>query len=72
MVLSGIGLVAIGFGLAAIGATIGVALAVMGATSAIARQPEMYSRIFTVFIIGAAMAEAIGIFGFVLALLSMA
>ena len=60
----------IGFGLSVIGAGIGVGLAVFGATSGIARQPEMYSRIFTVFIIGAAMAEALGIFGFVLALIS--
>ena len=60
----------IGFGLSVIGASIGVGLAVYGATSGIARQPEMYSRIFTVFIIGAAMAEALGIFGFVLALIS--
>ena len=72
MEFTNLGLVAIAFALAAIGATISIAISVMGATSAIARQPETAGRVFTIFIIGAAMAEAIGIFGFVLALLSMA
>ncbi len=56
----------IGFGLGAIGGGIGVGLAGFGATQAIARQPEVYSRIFTVFIMAAAMAEALGLLGFVL------
>lgn len=60
----------IGFGLGAIGGGLGVGLAAFGAVQAIARQPEMYSRIFTVFIMGAAMAEALGLLGFVLALIS--
>lgn len=64
--IEGINLVAIGFGLGAIGGGIGVGLAGLGATQAIARQPEMYSRIFTVFIMAAAMAEALGLLGFVL------
>ncbi|MCL1847065.1 MAG: ATP synthase F0 subunit C [Coriobacteriia bacterium] len=63
---------AIGFGLAAIGGGVGVGLTAFGATTAIARQPEMYSRIFTVFIMGAAMAEALGLLGFVLAFVAMA
>ncbi|MDR2197493.1 MAG: ATP synthase F0 subunit C [Coriobacteriales bacterium] len=63
---------AIGFGLAAIGGGIGVGLAGLGATGAIARQPEMYSRIFSTFIMSAALSEALGILGFVLALISMA
>ena len=71
MVISGIGIAAIGFGLAAIGGGLGVGLSAFGATTAIARQPEMYSRIFTVFIMGAAMAEALGLLGFVLAFVAM-
>jgi F-type H+-transporting ATPase subunit c len=67
----GIGLGAIGFGLAAIGGGIGVGLAGLGATGAVARQPEMYSRIFTVFIMSAAMSEALGLLGFVLAFIAM-
>lgn len=61
---------AIGFGLACIGAALGVGLVGFGATQAIARQPEMYSRIFTVFIMAAAMAEALGLLGFVITLIS--
>jgi len=71
LALSGIGLGAIGFGLAAIGGGIGVGLSALGATQAIARQPEMYGRIFTVFMMGAALAEALGLLGFVLAFIAM-
>ncbi|MDR1016596.1 MAG: ATP synthase F0 subunit C [Coriobacteriales bacterium] len=59
-------LAVLGYGLAAIGGGIGVGLAGLGATQAVARQPEMYSRIFTVFILSAAMSEALGLLGFVL------
>lgn len=72
MVFSGIGLGAIGFGLAAIGGGIGVGLAGHGAMGAVARQPELYSRIFTLFIMSAAMSEALALLGFVLAFISMA
>jgi F-type H+-transporting ATPase subunit c len=71
-VFSGIGLGAIGFGLASIGAALGVGLVGFGATGAVARQPEAYSRIFTIFIMSAAMSEALGLLGFVLAFVSMA
>jgi F-type H+-transporting ATPase subunit c len=67
----GIGLGVIGFGLAAIGGGIGVGLAGLGATGAVARQPEMYSRIFTIFIMSAAMSEALGLLGLVLAFIAM-
>ena len=50
---------AIGYGLGVIGAGIGIGLAAYGATSAIARQPEMQSRLFTVFILGSAFVEAL-------------
>ena len=72
LTLGGFALAAIGFGLAAIGGGVGVGLSALGATQAIARQPEMYGRIFTVFIMGAAMAEALGLFGLVLAFIAIA
>ena len=68
---SGIGLGAIGFGLAAIGGGVGVGLAGLGATQAVARQPEMYGRIFTIFIMTAAMAEALALIGLVVAFIAM-
>ena len=68
---SGLGLGAIGFGLAAIGGGVGVGLAGLGATQAVARQPEMYGRIFTIFIMTAAMAEALALIGLVVAFIAM-
>ena len=70
-ILGGIGLGAIGFGLAAIGGGLGVGLTGFGATQAMARQPEMSGRVTMIFFVGAAMAEALGLLGFVLAILSM-
>ena len=70
LVISGLAVDVVGFGLSAIGGGVGVGLAGLGATQAIARQPEMYSRIFTVFIMAAAMAEALGLLGFVLTFIS--
>jgi len=69
---SGLGLGAIGFGLAAIGGGVGVGLAGAGAMGAIARQPELYGRIFTLFMISAAMSEALALMGFALAFIAMA
>lgn len=60
----------IGYGLAVIGAAIGIGIVGAGAAGAIARQPEMQGRIFTVFILGAAFCEALALIGFVLALMS--
>lgn len=57
----------IGYGIAALGPALGIGLACYGCCTATARQPEMAGRLFTNFIIGAALAEALGIFGFVLA-----
>jgi F-type H+-transporting ATPase subunit c len=59
----------VGYGLAVIGAGIGVGLSAFGGATAIARQPEMQSRIFTTFILGAAFSEALALIGFVLALM---
>ena len=55
----------VGYGLAAIGPGIGIAC--YGACVATARQPELAGRLFTNFIIGAALAEALALLGFVLA-----
>ena len=60
----------IGYGLAIIGAGIGIGLACAKACEATARQPEMQGKIFTTFILGAAFCEALGLIGFVLALIS--
>ncbi len=59
----------IGYGLGVIGAGIGIGLAAYGATTGMARQPEVQGRLFTVFILGAAFIEALGLIGFVTALI---
>ena len=60
----------VGYGLAVIGSAIGIGIAAYGAAQATARQPEMQSKIFTTFILGAAFAEALALIGFVLALIA--
>ena len=55
----------VGYGLAAIGPGIGIAC--YGLCVGTARQPEMAGRLFTNFILGAALAEALALLGFVLA-----
>jgi F-type H+-transporting ATPase subunit c len=50
-------------------AGIGISLAAGKATEAVARQPEAASKIQTVLLLGAALAEATAIYGFVIALL---
>ena len=65
-------LVAIGAGIAVltgIGAGIGIGVATAKATDAIARQPEADGKIRSTLLIGAALAEATAIYGFVIALL---
>ncbi|MDD5799657.1 MAG: ATP synthase F0 subunit C [Coriobacteriales bacterium] len=59
----------IGYGLGVIGAGIGIGLSAYGATTAIARQPEVQGRLFTVFILGSAFVEALALIGFVVALI---
>jgi len=56
----------VGYGLGAIGPGIGIGVATYGCCVATARQPELAGRIFTNFIIGAALAEALALIGFVL------
>jgi F-type H+-transporting ATPase subunit c len=56
----------VGYGLGAIGPGIGIGIACYGCCVGTARQPEMAGRLFTDFIIGAALAEALALIGFVL------
>lgn len=55
----------IGIGLAAIGSGIGIGLAAKGAVESTARQPEAGGSIFTVFVLGAALIEALTIYAFI-------
>ncbi len=59
--------VAIGFG--ALGPGIGIGMAVRGAMEAIGRNPEAGGQIQTTMIIGAALAEAVAIYAFVIAII---
>ena len=59
-------LLLVGYGLGAIGPGIGIGIACYGACVGTARQPELAGRLFTYFIIGAALAEALALLGFVL------
>ena len=64
--------VAIGAGIAVLtglGAGIGIGLATSKAVDAIARQPEAEGKITKILLLGAALAEATAIYGFVIALL---
>lgn len=63
-------IVTLGYGLATIGPGIGIGILVRGTQEAIARQPEVASRLFTNMMIGAALVEALALIGFVLALIS--
>lgn len=65
-------LIAIGAGIAALagaGAGIGIGLATGKATEAVARQPEAEGKISKTLLLGAALAEATAIYGFVIGLL---
>ena len=58
----------IGYGLGVIGAGVAIGLAAYGVASAMARQPEVQDRVFTVFIMAAAFSEALALICFVVAL----
>ncbi len=65
-------MVALGAAIAAltgIGAGVGISFATAKAVDATARQPEAGSRIMTILLLGAALAEATAIYGFVIGLL---
>ncbi|MBQ2871674.1 ATP synthase F0 subunit C [bacterium] len=57
--------IAIGFG--AIGAGLGIGIATKGLMEAISRQPEIAGKAVGFFIVGAALAEACALYGFVIA-----
>lgn len=59
------------FGLAALGAGFGLGKAVGSALEAIGRQPEASGKIMTAMIIGAALIEALAIYGLILFFISM-
>ena len=59
----------IAMGFATIGPGIGIGLLTAGATQAIARQPEASGEVRTVFIIGLALAEALALYAFVIAII---
>lgn len=63
------GLMLIGYGLGTLGPGLGIAIACYGCCMGSARQPELAGRLFTNFIIGAALMEALALIGFVLALI---
>ena len=50
-----------------VGYGLGIGIACYGCCVGTARQPEVGGRLFTNFIIGAALAEALALIGFVLA-----
>lgn len=57
------------YGFAVIGAGLGIGLVGMKTVEAMARQPEVASKVQTIFILGAAFVEALALLGFVLALI---
>lgn len=60
---------ALAIGLGAIGPGLGIGLAVRGAMEALGRNPEAEGAIRLTMIIGAALAEAIAIYAFVVAVI---
>lgn len=65
-------IIAIGAGIAVLtglGAGIGIGIATGKASEAVAKQPEAEGKISKILLLGAALAEATAIYGFVIALL---
>jgi F-type H+-transporting ATPase subunit c len=60
---------ALAIGLGALGPGIGIGLAVRGAMDAIGRNPEAEGAVRLTMIIGVALAEAVAIYAFVVALI---
>ncbi|MDI6601545.1 MAG: ATP synthase F0 subunit C [Thermoanaerobacteraceae bacterium] len=64
--------VAMAAGIAALsvtGAGLGIGIATSKAVEAVARQPEASNKITTIFLLGAALAEATAIYGLLIAIL---
>ena len=60
---------ALAIGLGGLGPGLGIGLAVRGAMDALGRNPEAAGDIRTTLIIGAALAEAVAIYAFVIAII---
>jgi F-type H+-transporting ATPase subunit c len=60
---------AIAIGIGAIGPGLGIGMAVRGAMDAIGRNPEAAGEVRSTMIIGAALAEAVAIYAFVIAII---
>ena len=60
---------ALGIGLVGIGPGLGIGIAVRGAMEALGRNPEAAGDIRSTMIIGAALAEAVAIYAFVIAII---
>lgn len=60
---------AIAIGVGGLGPALGIGLAVRGAMDALGRNPEAAGDIRTTMIIGAALAEAVAIYAFVIAII---
>lgn len=70
--MDAVGLSTIAAGIAVftgVGAGIGIGIATSKAAEAVSRQPEASQKITTITILGAALAEATAIYGFVVALI---
>ena len=70
----GLGLTAIGAGIAALtgaGAGVGIGIATSKACEATARQPEASGKIMKTLILGCALAEATAIYGLLIALMCL-
>jgi F-type H+-transporting ATPase subunit c len=59
----------IAIGVGAIGPGLGIGMAVRGAMEALGRNPEAEGAVRTTMIIGAALAEAVAIYAFVIAII---
>lgn len=60
---------AFAIGVGAIGPGLGIGIAVRGAMEALGRNPEAEGAVRTTMIIGAALAEAVAIYAFVIAII---
>ncbi len=60
---------AIAIGIGGLGPGLGIGMAVRGAMEAIGRNPEAAGEVRTTMIIGAALAEAVAIYAFVIAII---
>ena len=60
---------ALAIGIGGLGPALGIGMAVRGAMDAIGRNPEAAGDVRTTLIIGAALAEAVAIYAFVIAIM---